>query len=69
MAHFPGPLCGCLKSTVFEAGQSRGSSWWSISVIVRKMLVTWAIAVEWQMVRLGPICTSFNDRDICKICY
>lgn len=36
---------------MYEAGQSRESSWWTITVIIRKILVTWTIVVEWRMVR------------------
>lgn len=61
MTHFPGSLYCCLKSRVSEAAQSRESSWWTITVIIREVLVTWTVVVEWRMVRRGPIWTCFNE--------
>lgn len=30
-------------------------------MIIREILVTWTIVVEWRMVRRGPIWTCFNE--------
>lgn len=30
-------------------------------MIIREVLVTWTVVVEWRMVRRGPIWTCFNE--------
>lgn len=53
---------------MYESGQIRETSWRTITVISREILVAWTTVVERGMVRIGPIRTFFNGRTICRVC-